>query len=317
MVVMKNRTTLKGEFEKMQLASVYFDEEVVGDVKLDYEDIIKIKAIQGLYEVELLDGGYRLGLLDSTSAKRMLVIKSYTGAADTIPFGTVYSIAKLEQTFWKRFYGSISLGGSYTKSSDIGRVNFDMNVSYQQSKVITNLSSSISITAQNKERSDDRMNVDLSVSRLFKNRWRATGLTGFSRNTELNLGGRMTLSALVGRNLNKKYYTDFVIYTGLAANSEWDLEREGQPLQFEVPFRIRYQLLEVGNSNIEFYVENNFYLGLSKERYRNKFDFNMNFEIIKDLDLLITLYSDYDSRPPTTESSAIDYGTTLSIKWSF
>jgi hypothetical protein len=315
-IQLKNNTILRGEFKKLTQTQVTFDEDVVGDIKIDLEDVIRIKAIQGIYEVRSIEGKYLLGILDSVSQKEILLIRSFTGNTDTIGFAQIYSIIKLEKAFWQRFSGYLALGGSYTKNSGVGRLDLNSEINYRESKSILSLVSYLTLTTEASGENTQRAGVTSSYTHLMQKRYQATGLVSYERNTQLGFNGRINVSGFIGRNFNKKYYTEFIVATGLNNRVEWDLNGDASPLNVDFAIYLKYQLFEVGNSNISFSVDNTFFQQLGSNRKRDNFNFNMSWEIINDLDLLITNYVNYDSRPATEDSDTLDWGFTFSLKYS-
>ena len=47
------------------------------------------------------------------------------------------------------------------------------------------------------------------------------------------------------------------------------------------------------------------------------FDGRVSYELIKDFYLTVSVFERYDSRPPSETAAKSDFGTTLSISWSF
>jgi len=52
-------------------------------------------------------------------------------------------------------------------------------------------------------------------------------------------------------------------------------------------------------------------------RVRIDFDSRVSYELIKDFYLTLSLFERFDSRPPSETAAKSDFGTTLSISWSF
>jgi hypothetical protein len=52
-------------------------------------------------------------------------------------------------------------------------------------------------------------------------------------------------------------------------------------------------------------------------RLRVDFDTRVSYELVKDFFLTLSLFERYDSRPPSETAAKSDFGTTLSISWSF
>ena len=300
----------------MKLADILFDEDVLGDVVIDFEDVFHTKAVMALYQVQDVDGNVYLGTLDSTSVNRELKIIPESGEPVVIPFDKVYSIAKFEKSFWSRFDGSISLGSSFTKSSDIARVDFDANTTYKTPKLEYGVGGYLNLTAEADEETTQRAGARLQSSRILKNRLRATARAECQRNTELGLNSRINLALLFGKDLNKQFHKDILFQAGLNGKNEWDLMGTSSGFELELPIYMNYQLIEINSSGFSFFVDNMFYIGLTEDRYRDNFSMNLSYEVIEDLIILLSNYIDYDSAPPS-EGSEVDWGYNLSIGYTF
>ena len=51
------------------------------------------------------------------------------------PIVSIFNLVSLEKRFIKKIKGTVALGYSYTKSSDIGRSNFDWNLRFYRTKI--------------------------------------------------------------------------------------------------------------------------------------------------------------------------------------
>ena len=77
---------------------------------------------------------------------------------------SITSLAKYGRTWRNGFSGNLSAGYTYTKSSEIGRLNFDGSVKYSSAKSETKLQASTIVTSDSVEVKRERDDVILSYS---------------------------------------------------------------------------------------------------------------------------------------------------------
>ena len=93
-------------------------------------------------------------------------------------------------------------------------------------------------------------------------------------------------------------------------------EVEGQNISLNQK-GIQFNVFRFAKPEIDIQTTQYGFFSISQERIRYSGDLSVNWEMVEDLDLKLSFYVDYDSRPPGQESSNEDYGTVISIAFEF
>jgi hypothetical protein len=90
------------------------------------------------------------------------------------------------------------------------------------------------------------------------------------------------------------------------------------PVTVEGQLNLKFDAFRYDHPKLDVSTSLNVYPGISEwGRVRVDFDSRLSYELIKDFYLTFSLFERYDSRPPSETAAKSDFGTTLSIRWSF
>src|SRR3954463_8527349 len=124
-----NGSVILGEVKRIKLGVVNFDPEDANDITVQLIKLKTISATSGIFRIETTGQHVYYGRLIPNSKTGFITIVT---AKDTLllPIEKISVLYPFKDDFLDRFDGNISLGYNYTRSSNFGRVNFDLNLSY-------------------------------------------------------------------------------------------------------------------------------------------------------------------------------------------
>jgi hypothetical protein len=222
------------------------------------------------------------------------------------------------RSFWKKMDGSVDVGFSYTKSSDIAQLNVNAGTVYRSPsfEVRTSLSATGTKTSDEGER-DDRATFQGSYLRYRASRWYVGGAAGLETNESLGIKLRSQVSGAVGQRLVNTNKSQLALGAGLSVNDEQGVDTEStQNLEAIMTFRTSYYAYDFPRTNLDLSFQ--YFPSLSDfGRQRIQFDSSIRREIWKDVFLSVNVFDSFDSQPPTTDAEKNDVGVVLSLGLTF
>jgi len=314
-VVLSNGDRLRGEVKGLEYAKLTFKTDAASTIYLKWDRVVEITA-PAYFEVETTTGVRYYGSLGPGQKSGQLTV-TMSGKAIDLLLEFVVRIRPLKQRFWDRLDGSISLGASYTSSSDIGQGSVNVSVTTRRPKFNFTTTFDSTLTVQPDEPQQRRIVAGLSYTRLLRSRWFAVTNGRFEQNTELGIRLRSSLGGGAGRFVVQTNRTVVAWSGGLAVNREIPIEGE-QKDNVEAFLGASYSFFtyDTPKTNIitSFVVHPS--LNVSG-RWRTDFDATLSREIVRDFTIGTMFYHSYDSRPPTEDAKGHDFGITLTIGWTF
>ncbi len=308
---------LSGELKKYQLGKIEFDMDNVQIVNVKYTKIRTIRTHQHIYRVETADRRIITGIIKPTEADGIIRIQSGDSTI-FIPITQVTLISVFDNRWVKNLHGYVSAGYSYTRSSNIGRLNLDGVVNYNGKKISTAITGNAAYTHANKQFSRDRENLSANGFYILNPWWSLGAQASYQRNLELGLLRRYQESFGVRYNIVYQSRFQLRALTGLAINQEKNTEGVGLPVRYEIPFNLNMNFFKFNKPNINVSTSQTVYISLSQAgRVRYDGDTYVSWEMVKDLYLTLNFYHSYDSRPVAITANNFDYGLVLGLKFTF
>jgi hypothetical protein len=311
-----NATLLVGELLNIKLGRVEFDADGVGVVKIKNKEIQSIFAQSNDFRIETTEGQMLQGYLRPSEKTGRVIVHSITDAQE-LELAGITSLARYGRTWKNGLSGNVSAGYSYTKSSEIGRLNLDGSVKYSAPKTETKLDVSTILTSDSTEVSREREDVSLSFNYTFKSLWSVGVGVRYQRNLELGLERRFQEGLGIGHRLLVRKNQQGLVLTGLAINQELNLE--GVAVRnTEVILQANYELFSFDEPNLTISITQTGYFSVTeKGRIRYDGDANLSWELISDFYLNLQFYHNYDSQSPETGEPNVDYGFVVGITYKF
>ncbi len=316
-VLLDNNDWITGEIKKLDYAKLTFKTDAAGTITIKWDRIYQITS-DHYFEIIIGDGQKYFGSLGITPDNhkyKMLIIS----AEDSVEMdmNQIVEITPIKNRFWARIDGSLDLGFSYTKASDVKQWNGALQMRYRTSKSLTTLNGS-SIIVNQPGLETSKQDMILSLSRFIKGNFAYTGFSKFQQNSELGIQLRSSLGAGMSRNWLRSNLSRFLTTLALIVNQEESTEGSESTQNLEGFLGLDYQIFRYRDPEIYITAYGDLYPSLTvKGRYRTDINLQFKYEFFKDFYFSMTFYHTFDSKPPEDASSGIDWGVTTSIGWTF
>ncbi|MCA6074459.1 DUF481 domain-containing protein [Fulvivirga sedimenti] len=309
---------LLGEILSVAEGRVQLDSDDAGVVKIKYYKVKTFHAGLHFYRIRTTDEQILYGRVRSSTNEGFIKVENL-GVTLEIPIESIVRLQQYEDSFKERISGTVSAGYDYTRSSNIGRINFDLGMKYLAQDLELNLNSSTIMTQEGGSLSRDIENVTLSAGYFLNYSWIiATRLT-YQRNLELSLKRRFQEFAGAGYLLVQKTNRQLMAVTGVALNQELSTEGVESGTLLEIPLIFNFNFYQFQSPNLQLDLNQNIYFGITQSgRIRNDGNIRLSWEPISDFVIGLNFYSNYDNQPPEGESERnFDFGTVLSLGYKF
>jgi hypothetical protein len=285
-------------------------------VSIKWEEVVQVTSNYA-FQVELENGLRFFGTLVTPSESGMLAVVGQEETVD-LPMDRVVRIRPIKQKFWKRIDGSLSLGLSFTKASDVLRFSFNADANYTERKNIVELTLSSIITTQQEKEERQNNNLNLRYNRLLQQKWFLSALTGLQRNDELGIQLRVLGGGGGGRLLVQTNRMILPVMAGITVAREWAGSQGQDSTNVEGLVGIYWSLYMYHTPKTDLTFDFTAHPSISDGgRVRMNLDTRLRRELIKDFFVDLSFYLKYDNRPPSVTASTSDYGFVTSVGYSF
>lgn len=319
-LIFRNGDRLRGELKSVSQGELVFSaDEVNDDVTVKLKDIRMLRAKRMFYLVEDVNARKYHGVLDSSRFEGWVSVHTPSGAVDVF-LQDIDDIRVLDDNLWNRIDGSVSLGFSYSRSSQVGRINGGGDMSYNTRRWILQLNSDIMYTIDETYKGIEKADLAVQGYYEFRRRWFSVGQVQYQRITELGVDARIQGLVGLGPTVIKSRTQDLRVASGISVQQEFgsDSTGKGNAINAEVPLIVNYFLFRFSHPDIRLQARNTLFFSLTqKGRWRADQNVTLKWKIIRHLNASIQLYLNYDSQPLAGSDGAVDYGTVFSIGYSF
>ncbi len=237
---------------------------------------------------------------------------------DSTPITHIFQLVSLETNFLKRLSGNISAGLSFTKSSEIGQVNFSANVQFATKLFEYQLSATSIGSIDSGKFSRDNENVQFFSSYDLNTSWFLSAGAQYQRNLELSISRRFLGMLGGGNKLFIRKNWRLLASTGVTFSQEKSTDDVSSGLLLDIPIIFQFNFYQFRHPDIQISSIQTLYFSLSQQG-RVRFDGNTTFswQLIRYFYLNISPYSNYDSKPPAGNGNTFDYGIVVGLSYKF
>ncbi|MGX5819107.1 DUF481 domain-containing protein [Chitinophaga lutea] len=312
---MRNGTVVVGELKAMQVGIVQFKATSAGTLSIKRHNVRTINALNQDFKLETLEGDMYFGPIFPSPLDGHIRI----GSAD-IPLTNVYTLADFEDGLFRDVQGQISAGYSFTRSSNLGRLNTDGSFRLQSRKfqLLPNFSSITSFNGGSDSISREREDLNITAMYDVTPFIYPLLLATYERNLQLGLNRRFSQGVGVGTKLLLSPSMHARVMAGIIMNQERYNDGRNSGNIKEVPVSLTFNIFRYTSPNISFYTSQGVYFGIKQHgRTRQEGETRASWEIINDFNLNITFYNSYDSRPSVAANGNFDLSTVISVGYTF
>ena len=312
---LKNGDRLVGEVKSLNHALLRYSTDNLSTVSIEWDAVASLTS-RSAFEVELQSGAKHYGRLSSAPAGYLVV--AGTSVTDTLPLGLIVHIVPMSGRLWSRVDGYVDLGFTYQQANHHLQFTVGAEASYRGPKSMIRIQGAHFVQDQDSVTPTSRSSVSLAEQAFFRNRWLAGLSQGYERNEELELIGRTKLGIGGGRYMVQNDALELSLGAGAVLMHERYLGQDDGSTTVEGQITGQLSAFRYNSPKLDLSTSLNVYPGISDwGRIRIDFDTRVSYELIKDFYLTLSLFERYDSRPPSETAAKSDFGTTLSISWSF
>ncbi len=314
-IIMSNGDHITGEIKKLKFGIVTFKTDDAGTLSIQW-DKIRHMISKDIFEVDLQDGRFYFGSLDTTYSVRQMKVK---GKDQTkFLFKTfVVTITPIKDTFWDILDGSIKLGFNFTKSTETGQFTLGGSAKYRRKIDNTELNVNSIISFQGNQESSRRQDLTLTYQRFLVHKWLVGGSIGLEQNTELGIQLRAITSIAAGYSLSHSNEDSFYGLLGLSINNETFTDTSASTINLEGLLALNYQLFIYDAPKASLKTDIIAFPGITDwGRIRVNYNITFSWEIIIDLYWELSGYYSYDNKP-TSGASSDDYYINTAFKYDF
>jgi hypothetical protein len=314
-VVLKNGGRIIGDIRKMDLGKLTYSTDEMKTVYIDWLEIARISS-KHTFDIEMASGLRYQGSLGESGKDGKIVIDTRDGRA-TEDIVSVVNIAPLDTGFWQRFKGTLSLGFNYQKANSLATLTSSSDITLHTKKWELRLESSNYVSSQDRGDNVIRNSGSLSFNKFLPKRWTIGAVAQIQQNDELGLDLRTLFAGSFGRYLVKNNRIMLLGLAGLTFTNETYSGDEAGQYNSELLFSLDFQAFRYHAPDLNLNVSVQVYPSITDfGRVRIEFKTAVYYEIFKSFYLSVSLFDNYDSRPPAAVSGN-DYGVDLSFSWKF
>jgi hypothetical protein len=315
-ILLENGDEITCEIKELKRGMLRVKTDSMGTVEIEWDEIVWMNSPFD-FEIELQNGFMYLGSFGEPTEPGTLRIEE-EGEAVEIGLGRVVRINTIEDKFWQRVDGSLSLGFNFTKASDVATLSFTTDATYRKPKYLYSFNLSSNVTSQETRPTTKRGDLSFSYVRFRGNRLFVEASTGAQTNDELGIDLRLFIGGGVGRHWKQTNRSILDSSGGLLTTQEWLTGVSESQTNLEMYGSLKYEFFQYDTPKADISVQLTVYPSLTDwGRVRTEFDSSIRKELITDFFLDVSLYLSADNRPPQTAVATVDYGIVLSLGWTF
>ncbi|MEA3480103.1 MAG: DUF481 domain-containing protein, partial [Bacteroidota bacterium] len=221
-IILLNGNEVTCEIKKVEFGLLTVKTDDMGTLEIKWDKVARVHSTY-IFEIELSDGNIYFGKFGSSTADQKLSI--VTGPViKEVDLIQVIAINQIDNRFWSRMDGGMSIGLNLTKANQLLQWNSNFKSTYRARKYYTSLTYAGNYTIQHEQDLTTRQDLSFIFNRNLQERWFALGYTGAVHNTELGLKLRLSLGAGPGKALIQNNRNVLSAIAGLVANREWAMD---------------------------------------------------------------------------------------------
>ncbi len=314
---LRNGDRVVGEVKSLSRALLSYSTDNMQTVAVEWDAVAALVS-RSRFEVQLQSGTKYYGRLTTAPAGYLVVSSAGTASTDTLPLGLVVHIVPMDRDFWSRLDGYVDLGFTYQRANHSVQLTFGSEVVYRGPRAGVTINGAYFLQDQDSVTPTSRSSLSLVEQLFLPRRWAMGTSQSFERNEELQLESRIKLGVGAGRFMAQNDAVEFSLGAGAVLLREQYTGEADAPVTVEGQLIAEFDAFKYNHPKLDLATNLTVYPGISEwGRVRVDFDGRVSYEVIKDFYLTLSVFERYDSRPPSETAAKSDFGTTLSVSWSF
>jgi Protein of unknown function, DUF481 len=316
-IILYNGQELIGEVQNASLGAISIDDI---DLKMQSVKLFKIKVliIHERFKIETVNKHFFYGTMNTSDKNGWVDIHLSDSSIFSLRITQIFQLISLEDNFFKRLNGNVSAGLSFTKSSNIGQVNFSANVQYATRLINYQLTLSSIGSIDSGKFSRDNENAQLYAAYDLNASWFLALAGQYQRNLELSISRRFLGITGVGNKLFIEKNWRLLAITGMSYSQEKSTEGVSSGLLLEIPVVFQFNFYKFRHPDIQISSNQTVYFSITQGgRVRYDASTTFSWQLIRYFYLNLSPYSNFDNKPPAGSSSTFDYGIVFGLSYKF
>lgn len=311
-----NGDRITGEIVELAYGELKVKTDSLGTVEIEWPDVVRIDSPH-TFSVETNANVRYFGHIGAAPEPGHILVTAHAGQV-VLGVADVARVGQIEAGFIDRLNGSISLGFNQTKSSETSTLTFGFDTEYRSERFNTSLTGSYTSNSTPSDGTFNQYQVASTTQFLRPGDRFWLSLASFESNEQQGIDGRLLLGGATGKYLVRNQDTEFATFAGLAFTQEWASVSADDQQSAEGVLGLQWKVFRFKDPETTLTSQLVVLPGLTETgRYRAIADIALSYEIINDLDFVLSLNSNYDSDPPTAGSDKVDYSLATSLAYKF
>lgn len=314
-IYLRNGDRITGELKKFEYGLLNLSTDAMKTISIEFDKINSIHSAK-YFEIRLNSGQKFFGHLQKSEVMSTVNVITVT---DTVAkrLWDIVLIMPIKSSFFQKIDGSIDLGLTYTKASDVFQYSLNTQITHRTTYYSTRFNLESILTDDGSKISKNNT-LGITVSHLLPNKWLTRIFAQVQQNTELNLDYRAQAGYGVGYDIARSNSVRFNVLGGLVINQEKTLETVETSENLEAIFSTQVKWFKYRSPKIDVTSGLEIFPSLTSfGRFRLEYDLSAKYELIKDLFLNLQLYENFDSEPFQGGDAKNDWGIITSIGFTF
>ena len=315
-LVMKGGDRFTGEIKKLENGILYFKADyMLESLQLDWARVERLES-KDQYTVSIRGIKRTNGLIGVEPGTPGFALQA-GGAERRVPLADVIDIVPVEEVFWAQLAGSIDYGFSFTSGNNAAQSSLSAQVTYLAESWGVRMTGSSVFNSQNDAPRSGRNTLDFLYTKTLSEHWFAAATATLLNSEQQDLTLRTTGGGGIGRDFVKSGTTGLFALAGVVFSREQYSSFANGQLQKQAEALIQVRLFKSTFKTTEFNATLSAYPNLTTlGRVRLGTESYLKVELVKSLYWKLSVYENYDNRPPGNAPKN-DFGTTTSLGWSF
>lgn len=314
-VYLKNGDRITGELKKAEFGLIHLSTFALDNVTIENDKVSTMFSAKN-FEFRMKDGSRYYGSVSTSTTPGVIYIMTGLASIEK-PIKDIVQIVAIKSKFFQKLDGSIGLGLSYSKASEVLDYNVNGNITYRSSNYSVRVGYNSIVTNPKSDQTSRNNNSDINITRYFPKKWFALATSKGQQNTELDLKYRFQSGLGGGYDIVRTSRHRFYGMTEVLVNYEETIDSSYTSLNCEALASLQYKWFDASKKKIDITSGFNYYPNLTVNRHRIEAELNIKIEIFKDFFFGLNIYDTYDSKNLSTQARKNDWGIINSISYSF
>lgn len=316
-IYLYNGDRITGEIKQMVDNKLSYKTDRAGTISIEWPSIVKISSRE-FFKIYLGSGEIIYGNLHYGSEDGRVTV-NFNDIILEKNMHNIVALDKIKIHFFEQISGSVFLNGFYTKANNNLQLNTGFDISHKNLNLINSLKASTFISSTNNFQDLIRNDASYSLARFFDSKTYFISFLQYQKNSELNIGSRYQMLLGGGYYLLRKPSNEISLLAGISLNNETPfIDASSVPTRnMEIAVGGFLHRFKFRNPKIDLLANFTTFKSITNwQRIRFDSDFVLEYEIIKDLNINITLYTNYDNKPPGEGPQILDWNVTTGLKYN-